>query len=82
MRRTVFRSKGGGRYQIAEVSTVRLRPWESPSAKTRPAGRTTLVSTGMVDGFDGACLTQHGCCSRQGIAGELIARNRAGEILG
>ena len=85
MRRTVLRSKGGGRYQIAEVSTVRLRPWESlsvTSAKTRPAGRTTLVSTGMVDGFDGVRLAQHGCCSPQGIAGELIARNRAGEILG
>jgi len=71
--------------QVSEVSTVRLRPWESLSvtnAKTRPAGWTTLISTGMVDGFDGACLTQHGCCSPQGIAGELIARNRAGGIPG
>ena len=70
--------------QVSEVSTVRLRPWESlsaTSAKTRPAGWTTLISTGMVDGFDGACLTQHGC-SPQGIAGELIARNRAGGMLG
>ena len=46
------------------------------------AGRITLVSTGMVDGFDGVRLAQHGCCSPQGMAVELIARNRIGVIRG
>ena len=52
-------------------------------ASTRSeADRIALVSTGMVDGFDGACLTQHGSCSPHGMAVELIARNRVGVITG
>ncbi len=52
-------------------------------ANTRSgSGRIALVSTGMLDGFDGACLTQHGCCSPHGMAVELIATNRIGEIRG
>jgi hypothetical protein len=52
-------------------------------ANTRSgSGRITLVSTGMLDGFDGVCLTQHGCCSPHGMAVELTARNRIGEIRG
>lgn len=68
----------------AAVSTLQLPPEEDVSvmrANTRSgAGRITLVSTGMVEGFDGACLTQHGCCSPHGMAVELIAKNRMVEI--
>jgi hypothetical protein len=46
------------------------------------AGRIILVSTGTVDGFNGAGLMQHGCCSPHGMAVELIAKKRIGEICG
>jgi hypothetical protein len=86
IRRTLLRSKGGGRKQIAEVSTVRPGSAEDLSATTlktgSAVGRTTLASMGMVDAFDGARRAQHGCSSPQGIAEELIARNGLGEIRG
>jgi hypothetical protein len=86
IRRTVLRSKGGERKLVAAVSTLGPPPEEGVyviRANTRcGSGRITLVSTGMVDGFDGVCLTQHGCCSPHGRPVELIARNRIGEILG
>ena len=75
---------GGGRKQVGDVPIMRLRPEDGASvmrSNTRPrAGRITLVSSGTVDGFEGACRTQHGCCSPHGMAVELIARNRIGEI--
>lgn len=86
IRRTVLRSKGGERKLIAAVSTLRPPPEEGVSvmrANTRSGtGGITLVSTGIVDGFDGVRLAQHGCCSPHGMAVELIARNRIGEIRG
>lgn len=86
IRRTVPRSKGGERKLTAAVSTLQPSKEEGVSmmrVNTRSgAGRITLFSTGMVDGFDGACLTQHGCCSPHGMPVELIARNRIGEIRG
>lgn len=77
---------GEGRKQVADIPILRLRPEEGASVMTvnpRPgAGRIALVSTGRFDGFAGACRTQHGCCSSHGVAVELIARNRIGEIRG
>jgi hypothetical protein len=60
----------------AAVSTLRSPQEEGVSGmsvNTRSeAGRITLVSTGIVDGFDGVGRAQHGCCSPQGMEGELI----------
>jgi hypothetical protein len=65
---------------MVEGSTSRLQPgdfwWMQIGEARSIPGRTTLVSTGIVEGLAGACLAQHGCCVPQGMAGKLTVTNR------